>query len=219
MQSFSSFLSIVEIRLDDYSFVSKQISLWNTYGISHSLGSFIFKFYNNILGINARLFHFVPGVSKNCTLCSLKNIPNPEPEKFLNMFFSCPTVTQWNTAFLAKYFPELYFPTDRDKKIFLFLGRVPEPFGANIFIAMTILIFKFCVWEAKLKKKLHSFPTLDNLFQDKIFSLIGMNKKIRKIAAKTNLSLCRHFLQHPRVEGAIRLPAGNNRVFPDVQDV
>jgi hypothetical protein len=40
--------------------------------------------------------------------------------------------------------------------------------------------------------------------------------KIRKIALKTNLSLRRHFLQHPPVEGAIRIPAGNNRVLPDV---
>jgi hypothetical protein len=180
------------------------------------VGSFIFKFYNNILGTNARLFHFVPGISKNCTLCSLKNIQNPEPENFLHIFFYCPTVAQWYTAFLAKYFPEIQFPTDREKKTFLFLGRVPVPFGANTFIALTILIFQFCVWEAKLKKKLHSFTTLDNLFRDKIFSLIGMNKKIRKIASKTNLSLRRHFLQHPRVEGAIRVPAGNNRVFPDV---
>jgi hypothetical protein len=157
MQSFSSFLSIVELRIDDYSFVCRQISLWNTFGISHSVGSFIFRFYNNILGTNARLFHFVPGISKNCTLCSLKNIQNPDPEKFLHIFFSCPTVMQWHNAFLTKYFPEFRFPSDVEKKTFLFLGRVPEPFGTNNFIALTILIFQFCVWKAKLKKNyIHS---------------------------------------------------------------
>jgi hypothetical protein len=216
LPSFSSFLSIVELRIDDFSFVSRQVSLWNTYGIPHTVGSFIFKFYNNILGTNARLFHFVPGISKNCTLCSLKNIPNPESENFLHIFFNCPVVTQWNNAFLTKYFPEIQLPTDREKKMLLFLGRVPVPHGTNNFIALTILIFQFCVWEAKLKKKLHSFITLDILFQDKILSLIGVNKKIRKIALKTNLSLRRHFLQHPPVEGPIRIPAGNNRVLPDV---
>jgi hypothetical protein len=152
LPSFSSFLSIVELRIDDFSFVSRQVSLWNTYGIPHTVGSFIFKFYNNILGTNARLFHFVPGISKNCTLCSLKNIPNPESENFLHIFFNCPVVTQWNNAFLTKYFPEIQLPTDREKKMLLFLGRVPVPHGTNNFIALTILIFQFCVWEAKLKK-------------------------------------------------------------------
>jgi hypothetical protein len=60
LQSITSFLNITEIRIDDYSYICKQISLWNTYGISHSCGNFIFKFFNNILGTNARIFHFVP---------------------------------------------------------------------------------------------------------------------------------------------------------------
>ena len=55
---------------------------------------FLFKFFNNILGINTRLSHFVPNHSRGCTFCTLNGtIPIPD-ETFLHIFFECGTVKE-----------------------------------------------------------------------------------------------------------------------------
>ena len=43
------------------------ISLWNSQGITNRARVFLFKFFNNILGINTRLSHFVQNHSRGCT--------------------------------------------------------------------------------------------------------------------------------------------------------
>jgi hypothetical protein len=43
------------------------ISLWNAQGITNRAKVFLFKYFNNILGINTRLSHFVPNQSRGCT--------------------------------------------------------------------------------------------------------------------------------------------------------
>jgi hypothetical protein len=216
LQSIKSFLNITEIRIEDYSYICKQISLWNTYGISHSCGNFIFKFFNNILGTNARIFHFVPGINKACTFCNIRGIPNPDPENFLHIFFTCATTAEWHGRFLSKYFPDINFNNDDEKKILLFLGKLPDPHRHNFFIALCVLIYQFCLWEAKLKKKIHSFHTIDVLFREKVEKLLFINGKIRKIASKTNLFLRRTFARAIRVDGPAYNPAGAIPVLPDV---
>jgi hypothetical protein len=208
--------NITKIRIDDYSYICKQISLWNTYGISHSCGNFIFRFYNNILGTNARVFHFVPGINKTCTFCNIRGTPNPDPESFLHIFFTCATSAEWHGRFLSTYFPDIIFNSDAEKKILLFLGKLPDPHGHNPFIAVCVLIYQFCIWEAKLKKKIHSFHTIDSLFREKVEKLLFTNSKIRKSASKTNLFLRRTFSQAIRVDGPAYYQAGVNPVLPDV---
>jgi hypothetical protein len=48
---------------------------------------------------------------------------------------------------------------------------------------MCVLIYQFCIWEAKLKKKIHSFHTIDVLFREKVEKLLFTNGKIQKIAS------------------------------------
>ena len=216
LQSITSFLNITAIRVDDYSYICKQISLWNTYGISHSCGNFIFRFYNNILGTNTRVFRFVPGINKTCTFCNIRGTPNPDSETFIHIFFTCATSAEWHGRFLSKYFPDIIFNSDEEKKVLLFLGKLPDPHRHNFFIATCVLIYQFCIWEAKLKKKLHSFHTIENLFRERVEKLLSTNRKIRKIAGKTNFFLRRTFSRAIRVDGPANHQAGANPVLPDV---
>jgi hypothetical protein len=63
------------------------ISIWNGQGITNRVKVFLFKFFNNILGINTRLSHFVPNQMRGCTFCSI-NGTNPVPdETFAHIFF------------------------------------------------------------------------------------------------------------------------------------
>jgi hypothetical protein len=65
---------------------------------------------------------------------------------------------------------------------------------------MAVLVFQYCVWEEKLKKKKPSFTTIDNNYCEIIFSLAKTNGKIFKSAEKLNLPLC-------RIAGAYVTPA------------
>jgi hypothetical protein len=74
---------------------------------------------------------------------------------------------------------------------FFFWGKIPGEGTANKFLVLSVLIFQFCVWEEKLRKKKPSFNTIDNLFAENVFSLTTMNRKIFASAEKLNLPICR----------------------------
>ncbi len=136
------------------------ISLWNSQGITNRARVFLFKFFNNILGINTRLSHFVPNHSRGCTFCQLSAV-NPVPdETFSHLFLDCNTVRKWHDGFLADYFPNGYVRDELDRKTIFFLGRVHEPDNDNFFIGFTILLFQYHIWELRLKKRAPSYHSI-----------------------------------------------------------
>jgi hypothetical protein len=74
---------------------------------------------------------------------------------------------------------------------FFFWGIMPGNGNLNKFLILAVLIFQFCVWEEKLRKKKPSFNTIDNLLGEHVCSLTTMNNKIYNSAVKLNLPLCR----------------------------
>jgi hypothetical protein len=48
------------------------LGFWNFSGQSNTMREFIFKYFNNQLGLNTRVSHFVANHSRNCTFCVLK---------------------------------------------------------------------------------------------------------------------------------------------------
>jgi hypothetical protein len=78
----------------------------------------------------------------------------------------------------------------QDRKSTLFLGRVHEPDSDNFFIAITILIFQYVIWEQKLKKKTPSYQSIKNQFLEHIKKLWWGNTRARKESSKSNFLLC-----------------------------
>jgi hypothetical protein len=70
----------------------KILTLWNCTGISNRIRTFLFRFFNNTLGINTRLSHFVPGHPRGCTFSRLNNVIAIPDETFKHIFMDCPTV-------------------------------------------------------------------------------------------------------------------------------
>jgi hypothetical protein len=87
------------------------VSLWSKNGFNTRNKTFLFKFYNNILGLNTRVSHFNNSVDRGCTICKINHsnnpigtigntvpaLANPVPapiadENFKHMFLDCPTV-------------------------------------------------------------------------------------------------------------------------------
>jgi hypothetical protein len=189
------------------------ISLGNGQGITNRAKVFLFKFYNNILGINTRLSHFVQNFSRGCTFCQLAGV-NPVPdETFVHLFLDCSTVRKWHNDFLADYFPNGYLSDELDRKNFFFLGRVHEPDSDNYFISFMILLFQYLIWEQKLKKRTPSYHSIRLEFEETVRQLLRGNSRARKEALKTNFILCRK-LRHGAEQGVGDQTARDDAVLP-----
>jgi hypothetical protein len=178
------------------------ISVWSNSAISNRFRTFLFKFYNNILGLNTRVSHFGTNVSRNCTLCSinqqsptqntLATVPVPvSDETFKHLFLDCSTTKNLHTDFIDEYFTGLRLENTNDRANFFFQGRLNDAQNYNLFIHVAILAFQFCIWEMKLKKRLLSFQSLKIWYMEIILGFFNMNKEARISSQKYNFPLCR----------------------------
>ncbi len=92
------------------------ISAWAKNAISNRFRTFLFKFYNNILGLNTRVSHFDNNVNRKCTLCTINQhslfiytnpgtVPVPVPdETFRHLFLDCPLTKDLHSDFINEFF-------------------------------------------------------------------------------------------------------------------
>jgi hypothetical protein len=80
----------------------------------------------------------------------------------------------------------------RDRSDLFFLGRVHEPFSDNYFVTICIFIFQYTIWDARLRKKIPSFNSLNLLFKEIIGSLLRTNSLARKTKTKANFFMFRN---------------------------
>jgi hypothetical protein len=144
------------------------------------------------LGINTRIFHFVPGQTRDCTFCIGAIGPISE-ETFIYLFFECPTTTEWHEKFLNKYITSPENLSQEQKLSFFFMGLLPGTGKDNLFVSMAAFLFQYCIWEEKLSKKKGAFNTLDLKFKELLLALVQCNTKVRLAAENINIPMCRIF--------------------------
>jgi hypothetical protein len=187
---FGTFHNLTQVTLPPDKILNSRISIWNTNGLTNRARTFLFKFYNNLLGLNTRLSHFVANQSRNYTFCSGTVDPVPD-ETFLHLFIDCPVSMSLQNQFLSKY---ILLPNNltRNQRLQLLLfGILPNMGQDNIFVALAILLFQLSIWEEKLRKKKPSFRTIENVYLGTISALTQCNKKIRSSAELIDIPLCR----------------------------
>ncbi len=84
---FVTFQSLTQVSVPNKGILENRISMWNRNGLNNRIRTFIFKFYNNLLGLNTRLSHFVIDQSRQCAFCTGTAVPVPD-ETFLHLFFT-----------------------------------------------------------------------------------------------------------------------------------
>ncbi len=67
-------------------------TLWTMGWFSNATKTFLFKLYNNTLGYNNAVAHFVRGHSLNCTFCDVAGNQEITDETPLHLFFQCEQV-------------------------------------------------------------------------------------------------------------------------------
>jgi hypothetical protein len=185
----TTFFRITEINYIGNETFSEILQVWTWSGFSNRQKSFLFKFYNNLLGINTRTWHFAGNGTRNCLFCSVKNPPIVTDETFLHLFYNCPTVASWHQNFIRKCFPDMTFPTALEERILWFLGIYSN--SVCPFITAACLTFQYCIWECKLKKKSPSFNTLFAEFLFLFKETTAHNSSIRDSGSVLNYELCR----------------------------
>jgi hypothetical protein len=149
---------------------------------------FVFKFRNNLLGINTRVSHFAHNVNRGCTFCSISNggVNTPD-ETFLHLFFVCPHVKKVLGDFMTNYMFDYGPLTDTQLKKFIFTGtNVITDKIDNAFISAISITICFYLWECKLQKKL---PVLAGLTNELFYSLENMRKASSQIKRDMDLRL------------------------------
>ena len=104
LQVLNTFYTLVGTQSPEYKNAFNFLPLWNTYSIPNRMRDFLFKFYNNQLGLNTRTSHF-GGETRSCTFCFILKKPNAPDETFSHLFFDCEVVKNLhnsleNTAFV-----------------------------------------------------------------------------------------------------------------------
>jgi hypothetical protein len=164
-------------------------NLWKLHFLSSEIKTFLFKLHHNILGINSRVHHINNTRDPSCSFCiKTKNLP-AERETFTHFFWFCPTTHN----LIIKFF-EVYFRDEVQKTRTLFftgiVGTNVKNFSLPVLLVLSL--FKYILWNFKLRKKLPSWPSLNNEF---LYMFDIITKSSRKI--QENVASCKWF-KHSR---------------------
>jgi len=186
------FFQLIETPYTGDKSFSDNVSWWNMNILPNRVRMFAFKFYNNILGINTRTSHFAVNPDRACTFCSMSAaVPHPD-ETFMHIFLTCPTIRNWHTNFLTLFFNGLQLTEEEGKK-FWFLGLLPRDRCPNPAILSSVLIFQFCCWEEKLRKRKPSVTTIFYLFEDLHKNIFDNSSELRDSSSGLAFSLYRPY--------------------------
>jgi hypothetical protein len=205
-QSTVTFLRASGLTFTDPVSYGIRISLWGIRGVPNRAKTFLFKYFNNILGINTRLSHFVANRNRGCTFCELNNPgamvrdPDPAPvpllvpvpdKSFEHLFYGCLTTREWHSKILECHFPPNFIGSEEVRKRYLMMG-FHKDHKKNILLILAPLLMQYCIWEARLKKKIPSFYSLNQDFIEICKKFIWSNNVAHNCCTFLNFPLHRN---------------------------
>ncbi len=97
----------VGVRIVDPHRASSIMSNWNKSFLPSNVRVFIFKHYNNMLGLNSRVALFNREVNASCTFCTDRKVFPADKETMAHLFFHCPSVQGLITELSRKYLTDI----------------------------------------------------------------------------------------------------------------
>jgi hypothetical protein len=177
ISKFSDNLEIV-INLD----VSKQLNcLWTVCFLDNSTRTFLFKFYNNILGYNHVVSHFVANHSPNCTFCDLTENANAERETPLHLFYQCESVENFLLFFFCWVTNSNVTAANMITRSQLFGIYIHENENkSRVLTIISKLILKY-IWDSKLRFTLPVLAMAKTVIANELRSIIRSNVNFGRI--------------------------------------
>jgi hypothetical protein len=189
IQKFASNIDIV--ITNDQSRVLN--SLWKCSYFTNSESTFLFKFYNNTLGYNNAVSHFVRGHSPICTFCNITNEPDQNHEIPSHLFFDCPSVSEFVENIFKRVTDDEDFAIGKREFFTTFEYREYSFAKNKVLTVISKFLIKY-IWDCKVR---YTVPRLDDcceILQERIGDLIRANCQFRKLwnVANLNQALFRH---------------------------
>ena len=189
LQVLSTFFALINEPAPEYKNVFSFLPLWNTNGLPNRMRDFLFKFFNNQLGLNTRTSHF-GGESRSCTFCVLLKKQDPPEESFSHLFFHCEVVKNLHTTFENTAFLLHHGEKKISKASWFGVEKLDKE---NKFRRLLFLTVQFLLWEAKLQKKL---PEANYFLGETIFLLenaLRTDGQLRLDKINVNCVISRHW--------------------------
>jgi hypothetical protein len=89
-----TFLQLIDCQETNTVRLRALYTSWNNHYFNSNLRVFLFKYYNNILGLNSRVSHFNPDINGACTFCSIAGFLPAPKESFIHLFYDCAVVNK-----------------------------------------------------------------------------------------------------------------------------
>jgi hypothetical protein len=194
----NTFLNLTAILKPSDSILKSCWGEWNSTFYTNRMREFLFKFRNNILGLNSRVCKFVPGIESECSLCVCNKEPLPiQSETFIHLFFECSHSDRYRTLIENRFFPELGQAEVVDRKKFWFLALLPGMEKSNAFISSIVSLVHYLTWECKLRKEYSPVGTFFENMEGEVKKMLMLSKVLRTERSKLNFFVCRHFSDPP----------------------
>jgi hypothetical protein len=171
----NTFARITNTNIPAIDRLKNMHGMWGKNFLCNDFRIFLLKYHNNILGLGNRIAHFVQNVDVRCTFCLLANRPDPVPESFEHVFYSCPV-----TQALLKKFCEKYITKELTAEIFFGGAGVAGNEKENIPLSLVLDIFRFLLWQCKLNKRL---PTLAYISEEVTYMTNSIRKTSKEMSA------------------------------------
>jgi hypothetical protein len=158
-------------------------SQWSQNFYSPAQRAFLFKFVNNILGINTRVSHFNRDIDRNCEFCNIMANPDPEDETILHLFYDCDAVENIRTRF----FNELI---GRDVSRHEFFNNANlDLHSKNFTLKIITNLFAYFVWESKKRYCLPSYTLLKQYIAQELKTMSACSNRVKKLIIDSGLHL------------------------------
>jgi len=153
-------------------------SSWGFSYLHNSLKTFLFKLYNNILGINSRVAHFVRGHPSTCTFCDLSREPYEFSESTIHIFYECRHIEPLLTNFYSWIFSQENYAISRRE---FFLGFNFECNKKNKTLFLLNMLVKYHIWNCKLRFTIPEFEHLKEFVVHEILRIARQSTVMKNI--------------------------------------
>jgi hypothetical protein len=160
---------------------SKKVNAyWSVNYLSNSTRTFLFKLYNNTLGYNVAVSHFVRNHSRNCTFCDITGNQDIVDETPIHSFLQCTVVEELINETFKWVTDDPTFEISR-KELFAFFDRNELSNQKNIVLTfITKILLKF-IWDSKQRYCLPNLLHCKITITSELTSISSTNKKFKAI--------------------------------------
>jgi len=184
--SISNNISKLSGILDQVINLEKSVRLntvWTQNFLNNDTRTFLFKFHQNLLGLNTRVAHFVRNHPRTCTFCSLNQDPDDNPETLSHLFFDCEHVERILVPFFTWIFNSNNVRYISRQEYFQ--GFSTDCSNKNKVLDLVLIIFKKYIWDCKLRFTLPNLAGLKNHFISVYTNICSISRKVRDFTDKS----------------------------------